>query len=221
MIEHDERSKAHPLMAAVDETEWHDRFIRIYDPRPNPNQDWGNCTECSECMVLNSEGNRVKGRILDMDDALDGYVWETHNDEFDGAWNRDGSGEDTGSSGLAAAKTSIHMGWADRYEWIFNGASGVVNAIMAGKAISVGTNWYRNMWEFDGYHTKLPIIKPPTGSLAGGHEWTCRGFALRPRLVLGRCWWGGWRDFWIHFDHLDELLLGQSGDAHHTFSVAA
>lgn len=213
---HDEQSRAFPMRTrgVVDKSSWHDHRVRIFDPRPNPNQPVGNCTMCSKAMQLNSHNNRRRGVVLDMNWALDGYVWETHNDNFDGAWNRDGSGDDTGSSGLWASKTAQHTGDGGAYYWIFGGADEVIQNVMDDKAISVGTLWYDDM--FDGYtsYYGLPVIKPG-GSIAGGHQYTIRGYAVRRKLALGRCWWGpGFRDFWIALGDLDDLLLKQEGDAH-------
>ncbi|NUS01937.1 MAG: hypothetical protein HOV97_05165 [Nonomuraea sp.] len=206
---HDERSRAFALPTTpIDRSTWRDKKIRIYDPRPNPNQPVGCCTMCAKAMQLNAAGNRKAGRVLDMDWALDGYVWETHNDPFAGAWNRDGSGEDTGSNGLASCKTAQHTGDGAEYQWIFTGADGIIQAVMDGKAISVGTKWYGDMFEVDakGYLN-------PTGGMVGGHQWIVRGYDLSEDAAFGLCWWGRFREFKIKRTALDGLVR-DGGDAH-------
>jgi hypothetical protein len=201
--------------ATVDKSTWRDKRVRIYDPIPNPNQTVGNCTMCAEAMILNAVGNRRRGVRLDMAWAMSGYEWETANDEFDGQYPP----TDTGSSGLAAAKTAQHTGDGGPYQWIFGGADGVVQAIMSGKAISVGTDWYEN--QFTGYkmYYGKPVIKPG-GSLAGGHQYVFHGYSRASDRLLGRCWWGAedgsldvHRDFWMARGDAGDLLANQ-GDAH-------
>lgn len=211
-VEHDPRSRAFafvPSIGGVDPSTWRTKTIPIYDPRPNPNQPVGCCTMCAKAMQLNAKGNRKKGVILGMDWALDGYVWETHNDQFPGAWNRDGSGQDTGSSGLAACKTAQHFGVGGEYNFLFGGADQVVQAVMDGHVVNVGTRWDYSMFKPDDKG-----IVHPGGSAAGGHEWTVRGYNKRRDLIMGRCWWGpGFRDFWISRFDL-QALLADNGDAH-------
>ena len=209
----DERSREWPLTLvgspAVDKSTWRSSTVRIYDPTPNPNQTVGNCTTCSKAMQLNSHGNRKQGVRLDMPWALEAYVWETHNDSFQGAWNLDGSGQDTGSSGLYACETAQHLGVGGDYYWVFGGADEVVQNVVDGRAISVGTKWYNDMFTL-GKGNRVTV----GGSLAGGHQWTVHGYNADRDLLKGRCWWGPeFRDFWIARGDLDALLK-DNGDAH-------
>lgn len=210
-IEHDPKSRAFMLPVAVDRSTWHTKTIRIYDPTPNPNQPVGCCTLCAKAMQMNAAGNRVRGVRLDMNWALDGYVWCTHNDEFEGAWNRDGSGQDTGSSGLAACKTAQHFGVGGVYQFLFAGADAVIQAVMDGHVVNVGTNWYESMFTNRfAEHKSLEIA----GAVVGGHEWTVRGYNADLDMIEGRCWWGSYRDFLMKRTGLDRLLIGEQGDAH-------
>jgi hypothetical protein len=207
-VAHDPRSRGFAMpLKAVDRSLWHDKTIRIYDPRVNPNQTVGNCTMCSKAMQLNAVGNRLRGVILNMDWAMTGYQWETANDEFPGAYPPD----DTGSSGLAACKTAQHYGVGGDYRWLFGGADEVVQAVMEGHVVSVGTNWYESQFT-NPFADHKPI--QVAGALAGGHQWTVRGYWKSADFVMGRCWWGSYRDFWIRRSDLDRLLLGEQGDAH-------
>jgi hypothetical protein len=222
---HDERSRAFALpRRAVDRSSWRDKAVRLYDSLPNPNQCHGECTGCAEAMVLNQVGNRVTGRVLDLRvDAHRLYAWATFNDPWDGAMYFDEathalSGQDTGSSGLAAAKASVANGYATGYEHEFGGGEGVLQNIHEGRALSVGTWWYGDMFEASGgTFAGLPIFRP-TGGRVGGHQYVARAHDVGRRLVGCRTWWGGVRDFWVTEDDFDSLLR-DGGDAHFTRSV--
>lgn len=203
VVVHDPRSRAFAFPATVDTTTWRTRSIRLYDPIPNPDQTIGNCTGCAKAMQFNAVGNRVTGQVLRMADADYIYSRATTLDPWPGAYPPD----DTGSSGLAAAKAAQQLGLGGTYRWIFNGADGVVQAVMAGHVVNVGTRWDNRM-----FHQDADGRVEPGGSVAGGHEWTVRGFDADRDWVLGRCWWGGFRDFWIRRDHLGDLLA-DDGDA--------
>lgn len=201
---HDERSRAFPLLTAVDRSTWHDKAIRLYDPWPNPNQAVGCCTGVAKCCQFNAVGNRRMGVVLDMKTAELIYSQNTRIDPWEGVWPPD----DTGSSGLASAKTAQARGLGGEYRWLFGGADEVVQSIMEGKPISVGTYWHWDMFDqnADGLIT-------PTGGKAGGHQYVVRGYWKSRDWVLGRCWWGSYRDFWISRKDLDSLLR-DGGDAH-------
>lgn len=203
-VRHDEQSKGFALPVTVDRSTWHDKAIRVYDPTPNPNQVIGNCTGCSKSNSLNAVGSRLKGRVLNMADADALYSWATRDDPWAGAWPPD----DTGSSGLAAARAAQAYGVGGAYQWLFGGADQVVQTIMAGRVVSVGTLWYYGM--FDAF-PDAPVTVG--GGVAGGHQWTVRGYDVSSDWLMGRCWWGGFRDFWIKRESL-QYLLDQDGDAH-------
>lgn len=205
---HDVRSRAFPLRTAVDRSTWHDKAVRLYDPLPNPNQRVGCCTGVAKCSQLNAVGNRVKGRVLDMEDAEHIYSENTKIDIWEGEWPPD----DTGSSGLASCKAAQNLGLGGEYRWLFGGADEVVQNIMEGRVISVGTWWYESMFEGRYKHLRLPVLAP-TGDRAGGHQYVARGYDKGQDLVLCRCWWGSFRDFWISRTDLDNLLI-DDGDAH-------
>lgn len=204
-VVHDPRSKGFALPTPVDKTTWHTKSIRIYDPTPNPTQTIGNCTTCAKAMQLNAAGNRKSGVVLDMAWAVKAYEWETANDNFPGTYPPD----DTGSSGLWAAKTARHLGVGGDYFWLFAGADQVVQAVMNGDVVNVGTRWDHDM-----FHPDARGQVHPGGGVAGGHEYAIRGYDKDRDLLLGRCWWGpGFRDFWISRADLDGLLR-DNGDAH-------
>jgi hypothetical protein len=185
----DPRSRAFP-MAAPDTSTWRSKTIRMYDPTPNPNQTIGDCTGCDKAMEGNAAGNRVSGRILTMADAEQIYSLATELDPW--------------------AAIQLKLGGA--YRWNFtHDASGIVQEIMEGRTVGVGTWWYEG-----GFRPKPRkqggVYVEMTGAKAGGHQWRIRGYDEPTDMLLGRCWWGRFRDFWITRTHLAELLA-DDGDA--------
>lgn len=202
---HDDRSRGFAMRATIDRSSWRDRSIRVYDPTPNPNQPVGCCTGVAKCVQLNAAGNRKTGRVLKLADALENYRRNTRLDPFPGTWEPD----DTGSSGLASCKGAIELGWAGEYRWLFGGADEVIQNVVEGRVISVGTRWDYNMFDLDS-SGRVHL----GGGEAGGHQYAIRGYDKDRDWALGRCWWGpGFRDFWIARADLDALLR-DGGDAH-------
>jgi hypothetical protein len=192
----------------VDTSTWNDKRIRLYDPRPNPNQCHGECTGCAKCMQLNAVGNRVTGRVLTMYNAHLIYSLASTLDPWAGSWAPP-SWEDTGSSGLASSKAAQQLNLAGAYRWVFGGADEAIQTVIDGDAVSVGTWWYGNMFEMD----SAGFVEP-TGGRVGGHQWILRGYVERLDAGVGRCWWGDeFRDFRIRRSHLNDLLM-DDGDAH-------
>lgn len=149
-------------------------------------------------------GNRVAGVILNMDDAHKFYHYASIFDPFDGEWPPD----DTGSSGLAAAKAAKKLGLGGEYRHVFGGADEVVQLIMLNRAVNVGTWWYEGML--------TPMARQviePVGPKVGGHQYLARGYDAPRDEVIIRCWWGSYRDVRIKRKHLNELLM-DDGDAH-------
>lgn len=201
---HDSRSKAFPAGAVVDRSKWKSKSIQIFDPRKNPNQCHSECTGCAKAMEFNAVGNRVKGVTLNMDNAHEFYHLATTLDPFTGSWPPD----DTGSSGLAAAKAAQKLGFGGEYRHVFNGADGVVQLIQEGRVVNIGTWWYEGL-----FHPSPTGIVEPTGPKVGGHQFIARAYDVVFDLVTIRCWWGSYRDVRIKREHLNELILDQ-GDAH-------
>lgn len=201
---HDPMSRAFATRAVVDRSKWVTKLIRIYDPLPNPDQCHSECTGCAKAMEMNAVNNRLKGVVLNMNTAHSIYTLATHLDPFEGEWPPD----DTGSSGLAAAKAAKQLGIGGEYRHVFNGADEVVQLIQTGRVVNVGTWWYDGMFTPD---AKGVIV--PSGPQVGGHQFIARGYDLVRDLVLIRCWWGSYRDVLIKRAHLNELLQ-DDGDAH-------
>lgn len=215
---HDSRSRDFPLALAVDRSTWRDKAVRVYDPRPNPNQCHGECTGVAKMIQLNAAGNRVAGRVLGMGDAHRNYARNTERDPWPGTFTYDPAtgatgGDDTGSSGLASAKTAAEHGIGGRYWHLFGGADEAVQHVMAGRVLSAGTWWHADMFgPSAGTYAGLPVVTP-TGGRAGGHQYALRGYDAGRDMILARCWWGDFRDFWLARADLD-VLLRDGGDAH-------
>lgn len=200
---HDPQSRGFPARVTIDRSTWKTKQLRIFDPRINPNQCHSECTGCAKAMELNAAGNRVTGVVLNMDNAHAFYHYASLFDPFKGEWPPD----DTGSSGLAAAKAAKQLGFGGEYRHIFGGADEVVQLIMLNRVVNVGTWWYEGM-----FNPKAGIIEP-TGAMAGGHQYIARGYDNAKDLITIRCWWGKYRDVRIKRDHLNELIM-DDGDAH-------
>jgi hypothetical protein len=192
------------MRTAIDRSAWRDKVVRIYDPTPNPNQRVGCCTGVAKCSQLNASGNRKTGRVLKLPEAENCYSNATIIDPFPGQWPP----QDTGSSGLASCKAAQSLAWAGEYRWLFGGADEVIQNVMEGRVISVGTWWYDSM-----FYPSARGLLSINGSRAGGHQYVIRGYDVDRDWVLGRCWWGSFRDFWLTRSDLNNLLM-DDGDAH-------
>jgi hypothetical protein len=210
-VVHDPASRGFPLGLTVDTASWRSRTLRTYDPSPNPSQCHGECTGVAKVSHFNSEGFRKPGRVLTMDDAHKVYGLATTLDPFPGSWTAP-AWQDTGSSGLGSSKAAQRLGLGGEYRWLFGGADEVVQSVVNGEDVELGTWWY------DGMFSPKPIagggrLIEPTGARAGGHEYRARGYDEPRDLILIRCWWGSFRDVWLRRTHLAELLA-DDGDAH-------
>ncbi len=215
-VVHDPQSRNFPRVVAIDKSTWRDKVVRLYDPWPNPNQTIGNCTGCGKAMEFNAIGNRITGSVLKMPDADKIYSLATGMDPWEGSWPP----TDTGSSGLAAAKAAVQLGLGGEYRWHFGGADEVVQSLMGDehqqpRVVNIGSWWHWDMFRPDANG-----VVRPTGGYAGGHQWIVRGYDVDRDLVMGRCWWGEFKDFWISRADLDTLLR-DDGDAHTQVRIAA
>lgn len=212
-VVHDPASRRFARGLTIDPETWRSTTLRTSDPLPNPKQPNGCCTGVAECVQGNSVGVPSPQRQLTMDDAQAVYTLATRLDPFPGQMPE----QDTGSSGLAAAKAARRLGLlSGSYHWLFGGADEVVQHLMDTSQrtpVSCGTWWHEGMMRpsDDGKHP-LPIIEP-TGRRVGGHQYTARGYHRPTDTIIIRCWWGSYRDVRIQRTHLADLLA-QDGDAH-------
>jgi hypothetical protein len=204
-VVHDERSRNFTLArTAIDRSTWKDKAIRLYEPIPNPNQTVGCCTGVAKASQFNAIGNRKTGVVLNLYNAESIYSLASSIDIWEGQWPP----TDTGSSGVASAKAAQQLGLGGGYYWEFGGADGIVQQIMRGRVMSVGTRWDYKMFDRDS-DNRIHL----GGQTAGGHQWVARGYDVDRDWVLGRCWWGEFKDFWIARTDLG-TLMEDWGDAH-------
>lgn len=173
---HDPRSKAFPASTAPLVTTYHQRRGPILNQvRTNA------CTGFSTAGALNSDPLDTPGRrLLGAPDALAIYGWATAHDPFPGTY----PAQDTGSTGLAAAKAAKHMGLISGYSHAF-GLQHVLGALVVSPLI-VGIPWRRNMFTPDPRTGVLDC----TGSVVGGHEIELLAIDVEQELVVVPNSWG-------------------------------
>jgi hypothetical protein len=181
-VVHDPASRGFPAPREIDLPTRSFRH-RLYMPSPLPNQPIGCCTGVDSCVRMDAAGNRVKGVVFNMDDALAIYSRATQLDPWPGSYPPD----DTGSSGLAAAKACKERGLIDRYLWAFGGVDQILTLLRT-KPVGVGTVWLNGMFDPDP-RTGLVSL---TGGEAGGHQWSIIGWDKKLNAFEGQCWWGQW-----------------------------
>jgi hypothetical protein len=207
-VVHDPRSRNFAFRSV--ETPRRDIQLRVYGPRSRPDQAVGCCTGVDQCVKANTAGNRVKGVVLRMDDALKIYSRATEIDPWPGSWEPD----DTGSSGLAACKAAVEQGLITCFDWIFTGTAGIYAALEQGRPVGVGTWWMDSMFDVDQGTGLIDV----DGRRAGGHQYTVVGYSRRYDAFRIECWWGSWGfrntgRALIRRADLD-ALLADDGDAH-------
>lgn len=132
------------------------------------------------------------------------YGLATSLDQFDGTWPPD----DTGSSGIGAAKALQKLDLATGYTHAFS-PDALKSALMTGP-VMVGTIWLGSMFETDDDHF---IVVDRTSGEAGGHEWIVHQYDPG-RYRMTNSWGTGWGEdgmAWIKEDDL-HWLLSRDGD---------
>lgn len=221
-IEHDPRSRAFPVRTVP---AGEPLIRRVTHRRYGPVLDQGSvgaCTGFAMAHSLNTRPVNIAGDTLANGrstyrefEALDLYATATTLDQWPGEYRLDGSGQDTGSSGLAACKAAKQKGYISEYRWAF-GFPAFLTALMSGP-VMVGTWWYEAMFTPDQMH-----VVRPAGGKAGGHEYVAIGVHYLDRteyrnslLTFQNSWGRGWGDrgrFHMTFGDF-ALLLQDQGDA--------
>lgn len=201
-IEHDPRSRAFgtahafsPLVSA----HW-ERHCPPFD------QDAvGSCTAESAVGVKMTGPFFDPSVILGQADCLSLYEQATRLDKIPGHYPPD----DTGSSGLAAAKAAHKRGWFRAYHHAF-GLHAVLASIGRGPGM-LGISWYEGFDRPFGLGAELRIA----GDVRGGHEVAVNWIDVPSRMIGGAQSWGDWgplHGWWsMSFDTL-ERLLAEKGD---------
>lgn len=134
------------------------------------------------------------------------YHAATGLDSITGTWPPD----DTGSTGLAAAKALVGDELASGYLHATSG--GELAAALAKGPVMCGTEWYQSMFDPDSSGQVIVDYDTP---LAGGHEYVMDGFDgshFRFRNSWGASWGDGGHFYVEQGEYLD-LLFNQRGDA--------
>lgn len=176
---HDPASWGFQAATAPLKTTWHKRLGPILDQGQ-----LGACTGFATAGAMNTEPIEHAGRrLLGNADAIALYSWATHHDPYPGAYPP----QDTGSSGLAAAKAAKRLGLIAGYSHAF-GIDHVLGALVVGPII-VGVPWRKPMFDPAPVTGILSIDGPDEG----GHELELCGVDVERELVVVPNSWGtGW-----------------------------
>jgi len=201
LVEHDPRSWDYPARRTT-------QLKTVLWSHHAPILDQGNlgsCTWNAMAQCLNTAKfvkSRPKGKYLDEDIAIKLYSRATQLDNFPGAWPPN----DTGSSGIAAAKAGVEAGYLTGYTHAF-GMQHFLESIQLSPVI-VGTDWLTDM-----FNPSPKGYVAVSGDVAGGHEYAVLGVNMTGRYVTCLNSWGaGWGvngRFRIRFDDFANLLANQ------------
>ena len=170
----------------------------------------GACTGFSAATALNCRPHhKLRGKTYKDADGLFFYHLATVEDPWPGVYEPD----DTGSSGVGAAEGLRKAGIISSYHWTFT--LGTFLAALVEKPISVGTNWYADMFETGPRGVVTSACRDE--DLVGGHQYTLNGYDRRTEMFRGKMAWGpGWGvggTFWMPATLVYDLVFNQGGDA--------
>lgn len=166
----------------------------------------GSCTGNATAQLINTDAfAHCRSHYLTEADAVKIYSLATHVDGLPGTYPPD----DSGSSGLGAAKAGVKLGYFTGYKHTFS-FDAFCGALQI-QPLIVGTNWYDAMFKPD----KKGYVHP-TGSVAGGHEYLALGIQYETKTITFlNSWsasWGQNGRFYMTFTDFAALLADQ-GDA--------
>jgi hypothetical protein len=214
-VQHDPRSLqyAHGVLpqGAIKSVDW-TRRAPIFDQG-----NLGSCTGNAAAGLVGTDSAgrsgltsvTVSGNVLPVDEklAVQVYSLATQLDEFQGAYPPD----DTGSSGLGAAKALVKLGLATKYQHAFS-LDALKSALQSGP-VMVGTVWLNSMFNV---HPDTGYVQVDrTSQVAGGHEYVLSAFdASALAFRIDNSWgesWGVKGSAWLTQADV-QWLLGQQGD---------
>ncbi|RRQ81574.1 hypothetical protein CQW44_30710 [Streptomyces griseofuscus] len=163
-------------------------------------------TDCAARSGLTSV--TISGNMLPVDEnlAVQVYSLATQLDSVQGTYPPD----DTGSSGIGAAKALVKLGLATKYSHAFSLAA--LQSALQNGPVMVGTVWLQSMFDVDpdGF-----VIVDRKSQVAGGHEYVISAYdAARAAYRLDNSWgetWGLRGSAWYSETNLT-WLLSQDGD---------
>ncbi len=199
-IEHDPESRSFATVhttAPLQSASWV-RYGDVFDQG-----DLGSCTCEAMCGVLMTGLFYNSQRLITQDDCISLYEQATKLDRIPGHYPPD----DTGSSGLAAAKAAHKRGWLRAYHHAFS-LHAALASLGHGPGM-LGINWYEGFDRPIGQRAELQIA----GDVRGGHEVEICEIDVTAQLIRGVNSWGtGFGDhgyFTMSFETLDKLLAEQ------------
>lgn len=150
----------------------------------------------------------VSGNVLPVDEtlAIEVYSLATQLDEFAGAYPPD----DTGSSGLGAAKALVKLGLASKYNHAFS--LDALKAALQTGPVMIGIEWLNSMFEPD-LNGTIPVDR--RSGVAGGHEFVVSAYDTTTGLFrMDNSWGDSWGVGGSAFFREADLkwLLSQDGD---------
>lgn len=203
-IEHDERSRAFAVaepadLSAIPSVAW-TRRSPIFDQG-----DVGACTGNAMAGVIGTDSlGRTGSAGMTEEHALQLYELATRLDSFPGHYQPD----DTGSSGVAAAKAAKKLGYITGYRHAFSLAA-ALHALQSGPCL-VGMSWLTGCDKPD----STGLVEY-VGSVRGGHEIELREYdAARQLVKLDNSWsitFGAQGSFWMSVPDFG-LALRNGGD---------
>lgn len=213
-VDHDPRSLAyaHGVLpkSAIKSVDWA-RRAPIFDQGQ-----LGSCTGNAAAGLLGTDNATRPGATtvtvggdtvpVDEDLAVRVYSLATELDTFDGAYPPD----DTGSSGLGAAKALVKLGLATAYTHAFS-LDALKSALQQGPVMA-GTVWLNSMFDPSGAGN---LIVDRHSGVAGGHEYVISAYdqgsgAFRMDNSWGTSWGVGGSAWLLESDV--QWLLSQDGD---------
>lgn len=161
-VEHWEESKNYPYVAKVTAPK---PVMHIHHGTVLNQGQLGSCTGNAITQSLVTGVLYRSGWLATEKKAIQVYSLATQLDGFPGVYPPN----DTGSSGVGAAKASQQLKWITSYQHVF----GIAHAqqSIATTPFIVGTSWYEGMFTPDKDGTVHL-----TGAVAGGHEYLCLGY---------------------------------------------
>lgn len=213
-VEHDPRSLqfAHGVLpkTAIKSVDW-TRRAPIFDQ-----QSLASCTGNAAAGLVATDflgrtgltSVTIDGQVVPVDEDFAVRVYElaTQLDNIDGTYPPD----DTGSSGLGAAKALKKLGLAASYKHAFS-LDALKSALQTGAAMA-GTIWPESAFDVDGNGY---LIVDRKSQIAGGHEYVISAYdAAKDAFRIDNSWgesWGVHGSAWVTAADM-QWLLSQQGD---------